>query len=133
MWPDIWLNEGFATWSEWIYDERHGGHDGQQAFDEAFARPADEPFWATPGGAAGAGSDVLRPAVRPRRDDAAGAAREDRRQARSSASCAPGTPRNKYGNVTTADFIAAAERESHRQLDAFFDVWLFRPVKPATW
>ena len=24
-WPDIWLNEGFATWSEWIYDEMHGG------------------------------------------------------------------------------------------------------------
>ena len=25
VWPDIWLNEGFATFSEWIYDEMHGG------------------------------------------------------------------------------------------------------------
>jgi aminopeptidase N len=24
-WPDMWLNEGFATWSEWIWTERHQG------------------------------------------------------------------------------------------------------------
>ena len=23
-WPDIWLNEGFATWAQWFYAERHG-------------------------------------------------------------------------------------------------------------
>ncbi len=25
LWPDIWLHEGFATWSEWIWSERTGG------------------------------------------------------------------------------------------------------------
>ena len=38
-WPDIWLNEGFATWSEWIYDERHGGPTAQEAHDERCAIP----------------------------------------------------------------------------------------------
>ncbi|MGH2803703.1 MAG: M1 family metallopeptidase, partial [Thermoleophilaceae bacterium] len=32
VWPDIWLNEGFATWSEWIYDERHGAATAQETF-----------------------------------------------------------------------------------------------------
>ena len=41
--------------------------------------------------------------------------------------------RNRYGNVTTAQFIAAAERVSGQQLDAFFDVWLYQPVKPTSW
>jgi aminopeptidase N len=41
--------------------------------------------------------------------------------------------RNRHGNVTTADFVALAEELSGRQLDTFFDVWLYRPGKPASW
>ena len=40
---------------------------------------------------------------------------------------------NRDGNVTTADFIALAERESGQQLDGFFDVWLREEGKPASW
>jgi aminopeptidase N len=40
---------------------------------------------------------------------------------------------NRDGNVTTADFIALAENVSGQQLDAFFRVWLFDPVKPTNW
>jgi aminopeptidase N len=40
---------------------------------------------------------------------------------------------NRNGNVTTADLIALAERESGQQLDAFFDVWLYTPGKPTSW
>jgi aminopeptidase N len=35
--------------------------------------------------------------------------------------------------VTTADFVRLAEKRSGRQLDAFFDTWLYQPVKPTTW
>ena len=38
---------------------------------------------------------------------------------------------NKYGNVTTADFIALAERRSGGQLDALFQEWLFDEGRPA--
>jgi aminopeptidase N len=40
---------------------------------------------------------------------------------------------NRDGNVTTADFVALAERKSGQQLDTFFDVWLYQPVKPTSW
>ena len=40
---------------------------------------------------------------------------------------------NRNGNVRTADFIRLAERLSHRDLDAFFDVWLFQEGRPTSW
>jgi len=39
---------------------------------------------------------------------------------------------HRYGNVTTADFTALAERESGRDLDAYFRDWLYEPGKPTT-
>jgi aminopeptidase N len=41
--------------------------------------------------------------------------------------------KNKYGNVTTSDFIALAERRSGRNLDHFFRVWLFKQGRPESW
>ena len=40
---------------------------------------------------------------------------------------------NRYGNVTTAEFIALAEQESGMDLQHFFDVWLYQPDKPTSW
>ena len=37
---------------------------------------------------------------------------------------------NRNGNVTTADFIALAERVSGQQLDDFFHVWLYEEGRP---
>ena len=82
QWPDIWLHEGFATWSEWIWTEQHGGQTAAAAVRRAgYATPASderllEPAARRPGRR---GEPVRRLGLRPRRDDAAGAAREDRR------------------------------------------------------
>jgi aminopeptidase N len=40
---------------------------------------------------------------------------------------------NRYGNVTTAQFIALSEQVSGIDLGHFFDVWLYTPEKPTTW
>jgi aminopeptidase N len=40
---------------------------------------------------------------------------------------------NRYGNVTTAEFIDLAERHSGMDLEHFFDVWLYQPDKPTAW
>ena len=39
---------------------------------------------------------------------------------------------NAGGNVTTAQFIALAERISGQDLGEFFDEWLFTPSRPAS-
>ena len=40
---------------------------------------------------------------------------------------------HRYGNVTTAQFIALAEQTSGMDLGHFFDVWLNQPQKPTSW
>ncbi|MFF2847042.1 M1 family metallopeptidase [Streptomyces sp. NPDC058001] len=35
-WRDMWLNEGFATYAEWMWDEDHGGDSAQHTFDALY-------------------------------------------------------------------------------------------------
>ncbi|MEV6169134.1 M1 family metallopeptidase [Streptomyces sp. NPDC051954] len=35
-WRDMWLNEGFATYAEWLYQEDHDGDTAQQIFDALY-------------------------------------------------------------------------------------------------
>ena len=126
QWPDIWLHEGFAEWSEWIWSERHGGPTAQDFFDDLVAEN-DPGTWDPPPGLVPArAGPVQRLGLRPRGDDAAGAARRGRRR-----DLLPHPARlvrpAPYGNATTADFIALAQRDSHRNLRAFFQMWLYTP------
>ena len=45
-WQDIWLNEGFATYAEWLWEEHEGRATPQEIFQATYdAIPADDPFW----------------------------------------------------------------------------------------
>jgi aminopeptidase N len=130
FWPDIWLNEGFAAWSEWVYDEFHGGPTAAETFDEVFAA-FDE--W-DPAPAALPGPEVLF--SNPPYDRGAmtlQALREKIGDEDFFRLLRRWYKHNRYGNVTTAQFIATAERVSGQQLDEFFRVWLYLPVKPTSW
>ena len=51
VWPDIWLHEGFATWSEWIWSEYQGNKSAAQWFNELYTTSAkDVRFWTPPPG-----------------------------------------------------------------------------------
>ncbi len=41
-WRDMWLNEGFATYAEWLWDEDHGGDSAQQTFDDLYDHGEDD-------------------------------------------------------------------------------------------
>ena len=133
VWPDIWLNEGFATWSEWIYEERHGGQTAADAFDAVYARPATSSIWRN-APAALPGPDVMFSSSPYDRGAATlQALREKVGDRTFFAILRAWHAEHRYGNATTADFIALAERKSHQALGQFFDVWLYQPVKPASW
>jgi aminopeptidase N len=82
-WPQIWLNEGFATWAQWYYAERHGGRSAHAIFKTPQPRAGERRALLEPA----AGQDRSRPGplrshhVRARRNGPAGAAAEDRYQA----------------------------------------------------
>jgi aminopeptidase N len=41
-WQDMWLNESFATYAEWLWEEDHGGAGAQETFDALYDHGEDE-------------------------------------------------------------------------------------------
>ena len=135
IWPDIWLNEGFATFSEWIYDERHGGDPAQAVFAELCATPEDsaagEDLWFPAPAALHHPSELFHTPVYDRGAMTLQALRNEVGDDTFFGILRAWYAENRYGNVTTADFIALAERQSGEQLDALFREWLYEEGRPA--
>ena len=80
QWPDIWLHEGFATWSEWIWSEHQGNRSAHQCFEHYYnTPPQDTAFWTPPPGNPGTPFFMFNGTIYLRGDDAPGATRKGRR------------------------------------------------------
>jgi aminopeptidase N len=130
-WPNIWLNEGFATWTEWYYAERHGRRSAHAIFNRLYRVPASNTkFWNPPSGHPGTPAHLFGPSVYVRGAMALEALRLKigtkpmlqvlRRWAVS----------HRYGNGDIEEFIALAEEVSDKDLGPFFQRWLYRRGKP---
>jgi aminopeptidase N len=134
LWPDMWLHEGFATWSEWIWSEYQGNKSAAQWFKQLYSTPAqDTLFWNPPAGNPGTPVYLFNGTIYYRGGMTLQALREKVGEFSFSRIIRDWATQNRYGNVTTPQFIALAESISGLDLANFFDVWLYQEGKPTSW
>lgn len=130
-WKDIWVNEGFARYSQWLWSEKEGDGTAQELADYVYASyPAGDPFWTVKPGDPGADKqfDI---AVYDRGALALQALRNTVGEDAFFAILKSWPTENKYGNASVADFVRFAEKKSGKPLAELFDTWLYQPSKPS--
>jgi hypothetical protein len=129
-WRDIWLNEGFATYAEWMWSaHEHGDTPAQIAASVYRDRPADDPFWKVRIG--NPGRDTLFDAAVYLRGALTLHRLRQRVGDHAFFRILHRWTRSRAGEAVTAgQFIRLTERVSGEHLRGMFHTWLYTRAKP---
>jgi len=131
-WDHIWLNEGFASFSQYLWDEHKGVRTAHEDFVLDYSRKANDPFWdivvADP-----QRDTMFARAVYRRGAMTLQALREKIGEEKFFQILRTWAAEHRHGDATTEQFIALSEEISGQQLDDFFNVWIYQKGKPTTW
>jgi aminopeptidase N len=132
-WQDIWLAEGFAQWSMWLWRDFVGNQSLKSSFRRAYSVPDGNIFgfyWRPAPGAILDPDKLFSISVYERGAMTVEALRREIGDDAFYATIRDWLESRRYGTGTVPDFIALAEAKAGRDLDAFFNLWLFQKAKP---
>ena len=128
LWRDMWLNEGFANYAGWLWDEHVGGEDAyldgvRGAYHQLRRRKVGSPF--DPGV-----ERVFSGRVYTRGAMVLHGLRAEVGDETFFRVLQSWAAENRHGNGSTGGFVRHAAKVAGRDLTAFFDAWLYSAVTP---
>ena len=130
-WGDIWLNEGFATYTTWLWSAQHGQGSLSSLFAHAYTiHPAGTAYWHLLVGNPGAGHEFDPPIY------SRGAMTLEALWVKVGTSAffkimRTWAAEHRDGNGSLAQFESLAVAISHRHVRPMLDAWLMTPSRPA--
>jgi aminopeptidase N len=133
-WRDMWLNEGFATYAQWLWQEDHGGDTAQQTFDALYDHGEDthEDLWAFPPAKPTSAAHLSGSPVYQRGAMLLHQIRRTLGDTAFRAVLRGWATTHRHGNANTADFTTYVEQQApDKDFSGIWEEWLYGEGKPA--
>ncbi|MFF2811071.1 M1 family metallopeptidase [Streptomyces sp. NPDC058000] len=129
-WQDTWLNEGFATYAEWLWEEREGGRTPQEQFDALYDGDEDHARWDFPPGEPPTAADVTGTPVYERGAMVLQQLRNAVGDKTFFSILKEWPAKFRHANADTEDFISFCQDRTDEDLTDLFDDWLYGEGQP---
>ncbi|WP_051900809.1 M1 family metallopeptidase [Streptomyces aureus] len=136
-WKDMWLNEGFATYAEWLWQEDHGGDSAQEIFESLYKGEYYEPVdssevWAFPPADPPSAAQISDPPVYYRGAMVLQKIRQLVGDDTFYDIVQGWTAAHRHANADTAEFTAYVEKAApDKDFGGIWKDWLYGKGKPA--